>query len=48
MGAILIATLVVGIVGLVIGIALVFAGKKFSVMKKEIGSGMIYIFLVIT
>ena len=35
MGAILIATLVVGIVGLVIGVALVFAGKKFYVEVDE-------------
>ena len=35
MGAILIATLVVGIIGLVIGIALVFAGNKFYVEVDE-------------
>ena len=35
MGAILSATLVVGVVGLVIGIALVFAGKKFYVEVDE-------------
>ena len=35
MGAILIATLVVGIVGLIIGVALVFAGNKFYVEVDE-------------